>query len=284
MKREMMNMMNQWLQNLSGRAWSVMVPLAMLAVWTTYGAYPGLAEQSAQTFRSAAEACQTLFQAVQTNNEPAITNILGGPTELTSSHEEGQDKVDRELFVQKYQEMHRCGRDADGSVTLYIGAENWPFAIPLVEKNGAWHFDPDAGLKEILYRRIGENELAAIATCHEFVAAEMHYRAKPDTADVEGSSPTSLVARAASGSTGSDPVLLHGYYFKLLATHPANGKRTGGFAFIAYPAEYRSSGVMTFIVTKKDVVYEKDLGSTTSTLASAMAAFHKDATWRAAHE
>jgi hypothetical protein len=284
MKREMMNMMNQWLQNLSGRARSVMVPLALLAMSITYGAYPGLAEQSAQTFRSAAEACHSLFQAVQSNNEPAITKILGGPTELTSSHEEGQDKVDRELFVQKYQEMHRWGRDADGSLTLYIGAENWPFPIPLVEKNGAWHFDPDAGLKEVLYRRIGENELTAITTCHEFVAAEMHYRAKPDTADLEGSSPASLVAKAASGSTGGDPVLLHGYYFKLLATHPANGKKTAGFAVIAYPAEYRSSGVMTFIVTKKDVVYEKDLGSTTSALASAMAAFHKDATWRATDE
>jgi hypothetical protein len=284
MKREMMNMMNQWLQNLSGRARSVMVPLALLAMLITSGAYPGLAEQSAQTFRSPAEASQTLFQAVQSNNEPAITKILGGPTELTSSHEEGQDKVDRELFVQKYQEMHRWGRDADGSLTLYIGAENWPFPIPLVEKNGAWHFDPDAGLKEVLYRRIGENELAAITTCHEFVAAEMHYRAKSDTADLEGSSPTSLVAKAASGSTGGDPVLLHGYYFKLLATHPANGKKTGGFAVIAYPAEYRSSGVMTFIVTKKDVVYEKDLGSNTSALASAMAAFHKGATWRATDE
>ncbi len=285
MKREMMNMINQWLQNLSERARSVMVPLAMLAMWTTYGAYPGLAEQpAAQTFRSAAEASQNLFRAVQSNNEQAITNVLGGPTELTSSHEEGQDKVDRELFVRKYQEMHRLGREGDGSVTLYIGAENWPFPIPLVVRNGAWHFDPDAGLKEVLYRRIGENELAAIATCHEFVAAETHYRAKPNTADLEGSSPTSLVANAANGSTGGDPVLLHGYYFKLLATHSANGKRTGGFAFIAYPAEYRSSGVMTFIVTAKDVVYEKDLGPNTSALVSAMAGFHKDATWRPTHE
>src|SRR5437879_9267461 len=96
--------------------------------------------------------------------------------------------------------------------------------------------------------------------------------------------PPSLVAKAASGSIGGDPVLLHGYYFKLLATHPNNGKTTGGFAFIAYPEEYRSSGVMTFIVTAKDVVYEKDLGANTSALASAMATFHKDRTWRAAHE
>jgi hypothetical protein len=285
MKREMINMTKQAVQNLSGRARFAMVPLALLAVCATNVAYPILAEQSAaQTFPSAAEASQSLFQAVQSNDEQAITNILGGPTELTSSHDAGQDKVDRELFVQKYQEMHRLHREPDGSVTLYIGAENWPFPISLIQKNGAWRFDPDTGLKEILFRRIGENELTAITTCHEFVAAEKQYRAKPDTANQEDSSPASLVAKAATGSAGGDPVLFRGYYFKVLATSPTNGKSTGGFAVIAYPAEYRSSGVMTFIITAKDVVYEKDLGPKTSTLASAMSAFHKDATWRAADE
>jgi hypothetical protein len=285
MKRELIKMINQWLQNLSGCARFAMIPSAMIAMWATNGAYPGLAEQSAaQTFPSAAEASRSLFQAVQSNNEQAITNLLGGPTELTSSRDEGQDKVDRELFVQKYQEMHRVGRDADGSVTLYIGAENWPFPIPLVEKDGAWHFDSNAGLKEVLYRRIGDNELAAIAMCHEFVIAEKLYRAKPNTADLVGISPTSLVARAANQSTGGDPVLLHGYYFRVLATHPAKGNATGRFAFMAYPAEYRSTGVMTFIVTAKYVVYEKDLGENTSALASAMTAFHRDATWRQTDE
>jgi len=285
MKREMINMMNQWLQNLSAATRIAMVPLAMLAIWGTHGAYPALAEQSApKTFPSPTEASQTLFNAVQSNDEQAITNILGGPTDLTSSRDPGQDRVDREIFVQKYQEMHRLHREPDGSVTLYIGAENWPFPISLVAKNGAWHFDSDTGLKEILFRRIGENELTAIITCHEFVAAEKQYRANPNTADPAESSPGSLVARAAAESTGGAPVLLHGYYFKVLATLPASGKSTGGFAVIAFPAEYRSSGVMTFVVTKKDVVYERDLGPNTSALASSMATFHKDATWRAADE
>lgn len=285
MKRQMRNMIDLSLKWLSGRARSAMVPLVMLAMWTTDGAYLGMAQQAAQpTFTSTAEASQSLLQAVQSNNEQAIANILGGPTDLTSSHDEGQDRVDRELFVQKYQEMHRLGRDADGSVTLYIGAENWPFPIPLVEKNGSWHFDPETGLKEVLYRRIGDNELTAIAICHEFVAAEKQYRANPNTADPDGISPTSLVARAVNQSAGSDPVLLHGYYFKVLATRPVNGNNTGKFAFMAYPAEYRSTGVMTFIVTTKDVVYEKDLGAKTSALASAMTGFHKDATWRATDE
>ena len=262
---------------------SAMIPFALLALWATNSASPALAEQSAQpAFPTAVEASQRLFQAVQTNNEEAIARILGAPTELTSSSDDVQDKVERQLFVQKYQEMHRLGRETNESVTLYIGAENWPFPIPLVEKHGAWRFDSDAGMKEALFRRIGENEFEAIATCHEFVAAERQYRAKPHTAVLADISPASLVAKAAGESTGDDPVLLNGYYFHVLKTRP-NGTG-GGFVLIAYPAKYRSSGVMTFIVTGNDTVYEKDLGADTPALARAMTAFHKDATWRVADE
>jgi hypothetical protein len=284
MKREMKNNI-RWVQNFSKRSRSAIVPFAILAMWATSGAYPGLAQQSAQpTFQSTAEASQTLFQAVQSGDEEAIAKILGGPSELTSSRDAGQDKLEREMFVEKYQQMHRLGRDADGTVTLYIGAENWPFPIPLVAKSGAWRFDPEAGAKEVTFRRIGDNEFTAIATCHEFVAAERRYRADPNNADPADLSPASLVAKAASGSKGATPVLLHGYYFRVLSTPATGGQRTGRFALIAYPAEYRSSGVMTFIVTANDVVYEKDLGENTSAVASAMATFHKDATWRVADE
>src|SRR6266446_5009892 len=259
--------------------------IAVLSIWATGAAYRGLAQQSAQpTFPSAAEATQTLFQAVQSNNEQTIANILGGQSELTTSPDKGQDKADRELFVQKYQEMHRLGFEPDGSVTLYIGAENWPFPIPLVKKNGAWRFDSDAGQKEVLFRRIGENELTAVATCHKFVAAKKHHPAEPNTADLTDSVLTSLVAKAAYASDSGDPVLFHGYYFRLLPAGPTQSKTPGRFALIAYPAEYRSSGVMTFIVTDRDVVYEKDLGADTSALARAMTAFHKDASWRSSDE
>ncbi|SRR5260370_786991 len=293
MNMEIMNMRHRRFKNQARRARALVAPFALVAMWVTNGAYPGLAQQSAQpTFPSAAEATQSLFQAVQGNNEGVIANILGGQTELTSSRDKGQDRVDRELFVQKYQEMHRLGREPDGSMTLYIGAENWPFPIPLVEKNGAWRFDSDAGLKEVTFRRIGENELTAVAICHEFVAAQKKYRARPDTTNKsDSSSPSadssspSVVAKTVSESTGGDPVLFHGYYFKVLATRPTNGaKTTGAFAIVAYPAEYRSSGVMTFVATANDVVYEKDLGANSSALASAMTAFRKDATWRIADE
>jgi hypothetical protein len=264
-----------------------MARLAAITLWMASGtgACVALAQQSAQpAFPSASEATQRLFQAVQTNDEGSIANILGGPTELTSSRDPGQDKVDRELFVRKYQEMHRLGREANGSVTLYIGAENWPFPIPLVEQNGVWRFDSDAGQKEVLSRRIGENELMAIANCHEFIAAEKRPHAEPNAGDPADSSPASLVAKAASGSEDRDPIPFHGYYFRLLPTRPAKGKIVVESTLIAYPAEYRSSGVMTFMVTKDGVVYEKDLGANTSALAKATTEFHKDASWRPADE
>jgi Protein of unknown function (DUF2950) len=276
MKRGIENMIN--LQTPSGRVRSAIVPVAMLAIWAMNGASAIQAQQSSQpTFPSAADAGTSLFQAVQGNDEPTIANILGGPTELTTSGEAGQDRLDRELFAQRYQEMHRVGRDPDGSMTLYIGAQNWPFPIPLVKTNGAWHFDPEAGLKEVLFRRIGENEFTAIAMCHAVVVSEKNYRPHSNAEAELESSPVSLVAKAAAGSTGGDPVLFHGYYFKVLGA-----SKTGGFAFIAYPAEYRSSGVMTFVITKSGVVYEKDLGASTPALAGAMTTFHKDATWFAA--
>ena len=275
-------MTNLRFQRLSCRARRAMVPLAIAVVWATSSAWPGHAELSdQQTFASAEEAGKGLFQAVRANDDELIIKILGGPTELASSGDKNQDKLDRVCFVQKYQEMHRMVREDDGRVMLYIGAENWPFPIPLLEKDGVWRFDADAGMKEILYRRIGENELTAIATCHEFTAKN-HDGGKSEV-------PADGFAARLTAKSAGDPVLFHGYYFRVLITRPTTGiltekkgKTADGFTLIAYPAEYRSSGVMTFVVTANDMVYEKDLGVSTSTLASAITAFHKDATWRAA--
>lgn len=233
----------------------------VVAFWLTCAALPALAQQfTERTFPSPAEASNSLFQAVQGGNEQAIARILGGAAELISSSDPGQDKVDRELFVQKYREMHRLHREADGSVNLYIGAENWPFPVPLVNQNGAWRFDPVAGKMEVLFRRIGENELTAIANCRQFAAS------------------------TATGGAADGDRVLNGYHFRLLSGKPVNLQTTPAIALIAYPAEYRSSGVMTFIVTQDGVVYEKDLGANTTELAGAMAAFHKDPTWRVADE
>jgi hypothetical protein len=267
MKRQMINTIQLW------------PPLAILTMWATIGAYPVMAQQAARpTFPSAAEATQTLFQAVRGNNAKTIANILGGPTELAASGDPAQDKLDREMFVQKYLQMHRLGRETDRSMTLYIGAENWPFPIPLVEKNGAWHFDSDAGQKEVLFRRIGENELTAIDICHQLVAAEKQFHSNPKAKFQVDSRVASLVSAAASGSASNQPVLIQGYYFRVAAKQPKTG-----FAFIAYPAEYRSSGVKTFIVTDNDVVNEKDLGAKTTARASTMSADYNGG-WDAADD
>ena len=234
----------------------------------TIGACGARAQSPAQpAFPSAPDASQSLFQAVRDNDAQAVVRILGGPTELASSNNDSQDKVDRELFVEKYQQMHRVARNADGSMTLYIGAENWPFPIPLVQKDGLWRFDPDTGAKEVLFRRIGNNEFAAIAICHQFVAM------KKANAAPEQASDLSPLRSLAAGQTG--PVLFHGYYFRVLP-----GSQPYGAALVAYPAEYRSSGVMTFVVTNKNVVYEKDLGAESSSIANAMHVFRKDPGWQ----
>jgi hypothetical protein len=277
MKREMMNMINLYFRCSLGRTRSAMVTVVILAIGATGGAHLGIAQQSASTaFSSAKEATQALFQSVQSNNLEAIASILGGPSELASSGDAAKDALDRGMFIEKYQVMHRLGRDADGSETLYIGAENWPFPIPLVEKNGAWRFDADSGMKEVLFRRIGENELTAIMICHELVAAEKQLRANQNAASQVESALASLVSSAAGGSATVGPVLFHGYYFRVAAKPRADGKAAG---FIAYPAQYRSSGVMTFIVSENDIVKEKDLGANTSAVAKAMEGSPKEKGW-----
>src|SRR6266481_3749212 len=132
-----------------------------------------LAQKSGrETFSSPWKATGALFQAVQNSDEEALERILGAGKEVTSSSDEIEDKLERERFSQKYQEMHRLVREPDGSTVLYIGAENWPFPIPLVSKNGAWHFDPETGKQEILLRRVGENEMTAIEVCNAVAMAK----------------------------------------------------------------------------------------------------------------
>ncbi len=231
------------------------------------GAAGVFAQSSAQpTFSSPRDACHRLFEAVNSGDVQAIAKILGGSMELASSHDDAQDKIERQQFVEKYQQMHRMASGPDGSMMLYIGAENWPFPIPLVQNNGVWRFDPEAGAKEVLYRRIGRNEFNAIELCHQFVSSR-----KQDPAHAQSSSQASELA---SVSAGADPVPSRGYYFVELG-----GRRPGQFVLIAYPAAYRSSGVMTFVVTEKNVVYQKDLGADSSSAARAMRAFKKDASW-----
>jgi hypothetical protein len=294
-----------------------------LAIWTVFFAacFPVIsrAQQPGQaTYASAEEASQALLTALQKNDEKAMLEVLGPDgKEIVSSGDPAQDEHNRANFVQRFQMMHRLVFEPDGTATLYIGAENWPTPIPLVSKKDRWYFETAAGKQEILFRRIGHNELSAIRICQELVAAEKEYYAQQgnqyaqkfvsdegqrnglhwvDT-DKKSESPIGpLVAHAGSadGATknqGSAPAPFRGYLFRLLVRqgkdapggamdYVADGKMTKGFAFVAYPAAYRDSGVMTFLVNQDGVVYEKDLGKKTAALAKSLKDYDPDASWR----
>src|SRR5271166_1435319 len=267
------------------------------------------AQQPGQkTFSSANEASNALFQAARNNDPKAMLAILG-PQEkqIVSSGDEAEDAQSRATFVERYQQMHRLVKEPDGTTILYIGAHNWPTPIPLVHKGTSWYFDTEAGKKEILYRRVGRNEASAIRVCQELVASEKEYSAQHKeyaqkifsdegrqdglywkAANGEPQSPIGpLVALAVAESSYAQSheegarAPYRGYYFHILTrqgknapggakSYITNGKMTEGFAFVAYPAEYRSSGVMTFIVSENGTVFEKDLGSRTAVFAKAM--------------
>ncbi|HYL68174.1 MAG TPA: DUF2950 domain-containing protein [Candidatus Limnocylindria bacterium] len=299
--------------------WGNLTELAVAAILLT-ACFPSrsMAQQKGQKiFSSAEEASSALFTAAQNNDEKAMLEILGpNETQIVSTGDKAEDAQHRANFVHKYQEMHRLVKEPDGTTTLYIGAENWPTPIPLVSKGNSWYFDTEAGKQEILYRRIGRNELSAIRVCQELVAAQKEYRSTQHNeyaqkifsdegqrnglywkaADGEPPSPIGplvawAVAESYAKSRGGGPTPYRGYYFHILTrqgkngpggakNYVANGKMTEGFAFVAYPAEYMSSGVMTFIISEDGVVYEKDLGKKTDVLANAMKEYNPNSTWR----
>ncbi len=281
---------------------------------------PMAQETGQQTFSSPQAAVKALVSAVQAHDEGALLRILGRDARrIVSSGDPVEDANSRANFVQRYRQMHRLVREPDGTTQMYIGAENWPMPIPLAQAGRSWYFDTDAAKREILYRRIGRNELSAIRVCEELAAAEKEYRSTRDRyaekifsdpgrhnglywkpAAGEPRSPIGpLVASAvtagyASGGAGA-ATPYRGYYFHVLVrqgpgapggakTYLVGGRMTGGFAFVAYPAEYRSSGVMTFIVSTDSVVYQKDLGRSTTQIAGAMKTYDPDASWQKARE
>ncbi|HZV59319.1 MAG TPA: DUF2950 family protein [Candidatus Eremiobacteraceae bacterium] len=239
-----------------------------------------IAQDTQPTYASAEQATQALYDAVQNNNEQTILKIMGGRKELASTGDELEDKADRKQFATKYQEMHRLVRQSDGTTLLYIGAENWPFPVPLVSENAKWRFDPDAASEELLYRRIGENETVAIHTSHALVRAMRDNHRESTSDDVVKQYALSLAnAKASDGRrTPADP--FHGYYFRKVSDDFEI--ENGAVVFVAYPVEYRSSGVMTFIITSDSVVFEKDLGPKTAKLAKAIRKETPDLTWHLA--
>jgi hypothetical protein len=299
--------------------WADLPKLAAVAILLT-GCFPirSMAQQQGRkTFSSPEDASNALVTAAQSSDEKALLDILGPDGKrIVSSGDEIEDANDRANFVQKYRELHRLVKEPDGTTTLYIGAENWPTPIPLVNIGKSWYFDTEAGKREILYRRVGENEISTVRVCQELVAAEKEYYSTQHNeyaqkilsdknqhnglywkaAEDQPQSPigplvASAVAEGYTKSQDDAPTAYRGYYYHILThqgknapggakSYIVNGKMTGGFAFVAYPAEYRSSGVMTFIVNQDGVVYRKDLGKETDTLAKAMKEYNPDSSWQ----
>jgi hypothetical protein len=299
------------------------LPLAVAVFVLTFAlTNSALAQQgNEKTFSSPGEAVLTLYNAVKSNDMQTVNAIFGtnaGP--ILHSGDDVADKNTAVNFIAKYEQMHRVVMEPDQTVTLYIGAENWPMPIPLAKNNnGGWYFDTETGKQEILFRRVGTNENDAIDVLHALVDAQRdyastvrdgdktpHYAAKffSDEGTQDGlywksnenetPSPIGpfLVRAADEGYTRKEgqQTPFHGYYYRILTRqgwaakggkrdYMVDGQLVRGFAFIAYPADYRNSGVMSFIVNKDDVVYQQDLGPDTVHKADAFTQYNPDKDW-----
>lgn len=288
---------------------------AMLAV------IPGRAADQ-KTFATAAEAAQALYKASAEANQDEIVAVLGDEgKQLVYSGDAVQDKRGMEGFVKAYKTKHSLVKQSDKTQILQVGANDWPLPIPIVNDGGKWRFDTAAGKEELMYRRIGHNELGAIAACRGFIDAQKDYAAvghdglpagiyaqklmstpgKQDglyweTKEDEPASPAGPLLAQAGGlgyvpeGLGGKSEPYHGYLYRILKAQGAaarggaknylvDGNLTGGVALVAYPAEYRVSGVMTFMINQRGIVYQKDLGDKTADIAGAITEYNPDGTW-----
>jgi hypothetical protein len=273
-----------------------------------------------ENYRTPEAAVDALVATAKSGDKKAALAVLGRYGEdIISSGDKVSDDAVRQRFVTSYDAKHHVTMEGGNKAILIIGDNDYPFPIPLEKnKEGTWSFDTQAGREEILARRIGHNELDTIQTVLAYVDAQDEYASKdrgagvsvyaqrfisePDkkdglywpTAQGEEQSPLGELFAAATrqgyrAGEGRSPY--HGYYYKILTKQgPAatggavdyvvRGKMIGGHALVAYPAEYRNSGVMTFIVNHDGTVFQKDLGADTSKLAEAMTSFNPDKTWK----
>jgi hypothetical protein len=274
----------------------------------------GAATGAQKTFASPAAAGAALFEAAKSGDQNALMYIFGPQgKDLLYSGDAVKDKNTAEHFEKSYSQMNRWSKNQAGDQILYIGADNFPFPIPLKQAaSGQWAFDTAAGKDEVLARRIGDGELTAIGVLTEIANAQQeffsrnHQFAEKFVSDegqenglywpaAEGQRPSPLahladVAKALGYSRSDKPQPFVGYYYKMLTQqgnsakggakdYLANGKMTGGFAVVAWPAKYKDSGIMTFIVGKDGVIYEKDLGENTSSEVAAVTAYNPGEGW-----
>jgi len=293
----------------------------MLAVFTI-APPAAAAQPKQKSFSSPDEAVSALVAAAQAEDVKMLDAVLGPDRKKLGSGDAVQAKQERERFVAAYQEKHEVVKEGDDRATLVVGKNDWPLPIPLVKEGDGWRFDTAAGREELLNRRIGKNELDTIQVLLALGDAQREYASADrdgdglieyaqkfgsdkgkknglywPTKEGEAESPLgALVAKAMQEGyrkEGSKPVPYHGYHYRILKaqgkdapggaySYLAKGKMIGGFAFLAYPTEYGSSGVMTFMVNHDGVVYQKDLGADTAKTAVKVDKFNPDPSWEKA--
>ncbi len=281
---------------------------------------PAATEAVQKTFASPDDASKSLAEAAKAGSHDALIAMFGpGSQDVIFSGNTTEDKTNFDNFTAAYTTMHRWRKQTDGSEVLYLGADNNPFPIPL-KKNaaGQWYFDTAAGKDEILSRRIGDNELAAMDVVAAMATAQAEYFSQhhdgvkqyaqkfiSDEGKQNGlywkspegqpKSPLGPLAAYAATTEGFNPEAgkqqpFHGYFYRILTKQGAdakggakdyivNGKMTGGFAFVAYPEKYGDTGFTTLIINQNGIVYEKNLGKDTAEMAKAMTEFNPDKTW-----
>lgn len=272
-----------------------------------------------KTFDTPQQAASALIEAADKFEVSALTEIFGPETEdVIFTGEFAQDRNHVADFVAEAREKNRVSMDPKNGnrAFLLVGNEEWPFPVPIVKKGNRWSFDTKAGRQELLYRRIGSNELDAISICHGYVEAQQEYALQPREGyevnqyaqkiistpgkqdglawqDSDGTWEGPIgekIAEVIEQGYNSRAEPYHGYFFKILKGQgPAaplgrldfviNGVMIGGFALVAAPAEYDVTGVKTFIVSHDGTVYEKDLGPNTLDQFQKMDLYNPDKSW-----
>lgn len=270
-----------------------------------------------QRFPSPEAAMHALESALREKKTDRVEAILGPESDtIVSSGDAVDDDAARKRFLAAAGKKTRIEKSDDGAMAIvHLGSDDWPFPIPLVRDGDGWRFDTPAGKEELLNRRIGRNELTTISVCREFADAQGEYHArfgayaqsfrstqgmkdglyweeKDGDASPLGPRVATASAEGYQHPNAAEATLspYHGYYFRILTaqgphgpggamSYVKDGKMVGGFALIAWPAEHGVSGIMTFMVSREGVVYQKDLGAGTSEAAKAITAFDPDASW-----
>ena len=270
--------------------------------------------EAPQTFATPQEAIQAIISAAEHNDAAALLRLFGPDgKDIFESGDPAQDKDLRAEFARSAQAKQQIEQDPTNPdrVTFAVGEQDWPFPVPLVRKNDKWQLDPIGGRLETLVRRIGRNELNVMEICRGYVEAQLEYASEdrdrngmlqyaqrivstPGKQDglYSDEAQQNLVTKAFAAAAGTGkPEPWHGYYFRMLRSqgpeanggaldYTVKGKMIGGFALVAWPAEYGVSGVQTFIVNHEGLIYGKDLGTNTGPLARQMTRFNPDKSWK----